>query len=97
MYKFIIIICITTVFSSCATTTRWEHPTKKLAGSYLDLLHCKQDANQSAIKSGNLQYKEFIKNEINKCMNEKYGWSKEEDSPSRYYLPFPFNLFSTYQ
>lgn len=97
MYKFIIIICITTVFSSCATTTRWEHSTKKQAGRYLDLLHCKQDANQSAIKSGNLQDKEFIKNEINKCMNEKYGWSKEEDSPFRYYLPFPFNLFSTYQ
>ena len=97
MYKFIIIICITTALSSCTTTTRWEHPTKKQTGSYLDLLHCKQDANQSAIKSGDSQNKEFIKNEINKCMNEKYGWSKEEDSPLRYYLPFPFNLFSTYQ
>ena len=64
MYKFIIIICITTALSSCATTTRWEHPTKKQTGSYLDLLHCKQGANQSAIKSGNLQDKEFIKNEI---------------------------------
>ena len=97
MYKFIIIICITTALSSCATTTHWEHPTKKQTGSYLDLLHCKQSANQSAIKSGNSHDKEFIKNEADKCMNEKYGWSKEEDSPLRYYLPFPFNLFFAYR
>jgi hypothetical protein len=97
MYKFIIIICITTALSSCATTTRWEHPTKKQTGSYLDLLHCKQGANQSAIKSGNLQDKEFIKNEIDECMNEKYGWSKEEEFPLLYYLPFPFNLFFAYR
>ena len=78
MYKFIIIICITTALSSCATTTHWEHPTKKQTGSYLDLLHCKQSANQSVIKSGNSHDKEFIKSEADKCMNEKYGWSKEK-------------------
>ena len=97
MYKFIIIICITTALSSCATTTHWEHPTKKQTGSYLDLLHCKQSANQSAIKYANSRDKEFIKSETEKCMNEKYGWSKKEDSHFRYYLPFPFNLFSAYR
>ena len=97
MNKLLIFIFITTALSSCATTTRWEHPTKKQTGSYLDLLHCKQGTNQYVMKSGHSQDKTFIKNGIDKCMNEKYGWTKEKDSPLRYYLPFPFNLFSSYQ
>lgn len=96
MNKLLIFIFITTALSSCATT-RWEHPTKKQTGSYLDLLHCKQGTNQYVIKSGHSQDKTFIKNEIDKCMNNKYGWTKEKDSPLRYYLPFPFNLFFAYQ
>ena len=96
MYKLIIIVVITTTLSSCATT-RWEHPTKKQTSSYLDLLHCKQDANQYAADSGYSQDKTLIKNETDKCMNEKYGWIKEKDYPLRYYLPFPFNLFLAYQ
>jgi hypothetical protein len=97
MYKLIIIVVITTTTLSSCATTRWEHPTKKQTSSYLDLLHCKQDASQYAADSGYSQDKTLIKNETDKCMNEKYGWIKEKDYPLRYYLPFPFNLFLAYQ
>ena len=91
MYKPILILVIAISLSSCATT-RWEHPTKKPTSSYLDLLHCKQDASQYAEESGYSQDKILIKNETDKCMNEKYGWIKEKEYPLRYYLPFPLNL-----
>ena len=87
---------ISTALSSCATT-RWEHPTKKQTSSYLDLLHCKQDARQYAVESGRPQDNILIKNETDICMNEEHGWIKEKDYPLRYYLPFPFNLFLAYQ
>ena len=91
MYKLILIVVFAISLSSCATT-RWEHPTKKPTSSYLDLLHCKQDASQYAEESEYSQDKILIKNEIDKCMNEKYGWIKEKEYPLRYYLPFPLNL-----
>lgn len=93
MFKLIIIVVITTATMSSCATTHWEHPTRKPTSSYLDLLHCKQDANQYAFKSGHSQNKTLIKNETEKCMIEKHGWIKEKDYPLRYYLPFPFNLF----
>ena len=96
MYNLIIILVIATALSSCATT-RWEHPTKKLTSSYLDQLHCKQDAGQYATNSGYSQDKTLINIKTDKCMNEKYGWIKEKDYPLHYYLPFPFNLFLAYQ
>jgi hypothetical protein len=96
MCKLILIVVITTTLSSCATT-RWEPPTKKETSSYLDLLHCKQGANQYAVESGQSQDKTLNKKETDKCMDEEYGWIKEKDYPLRYYLPFPFNLFLAYQ
>lgn len=96
MYKFILMMVIMVTLSSCATT-RWEHPTKKQTSSYLDLLHCKQSANQYVVESGYSQDKALIMKETDKCMKEKYGWIKEKDYPLRYYLPFPFNLFLAYQ
>jgi len=96
MNKFILIIIIATTLSGCATT-RWEHPTKKPASSYLDLLHCKQDAKKIAEKSGYSHDKTLIKNESENCMSKKYGWIKENDYPLRYYLPFPLNLLLAYQ
>ena len=96
MNKFILIIVFATTLSGCATT-RWEHPTKKHTSSYLDLLHCKQDAKIIAEQSGYLHDKKLIKKESDKCMSEKYGWIKEKEYPLRYYLPFPFNLFLAYQ
>ncbi len=94
MNKYILVLIIATTLSSCATT-RWEHPTKKQTSSYLDLLHCKQDANLYAVETGYSHDKIFIKSETDKCMSEKYGWVKEKDYSIRYYLPFPFNLFLT--
>ena len=96
MYKLIIIMVTIAALSSCATT-RWEHPTKKQTSSYLDLLHCKQSAKQNTVESEYSQDKVLIKEKIDKCMNEKYGWIKDKDYPLRYYLPFPFNLFLAYQ
>ena len=93
MKKYIVVIIVT--LCSCATT-QWEHPTKKPTSSYLDLLHCKQDAREHAGESGYLHDKELIKNDTDKCMSERYGWIKEKDYPLRYYLPFPFNLFLSY-
>tara|TARA_B100000686_G_scaffold57111_1_gene61307 strand:+ start:2203 stop:2481 length:279 start_codon:yes stop_codon:yes gene_type:complete len=92
MYRFILIIIIIIPLSSCATGG-WEHPTKNQSGSYLDLLHCKQEISLYM----NSQDQKLNKNEIEKCMQKKYGWIKNEESILRYYLPFPFNLLSAYQ
>jgi hypothetical protein len=93
--KFILALIIVTTLSSCATT-RWEHPTKKQTSSYLDSLHCKQDAKLYAGETGYSHDQTFIKSESDKCMIGKYGWMKKKDYPLRYYLPFPFNLLTTY-
>ena len=97
MNKFILLIVITTTLLSSCATTRWEHQTKKPTSSYLDLLHCKQDAKNAAKKLGYSHDKSLIKKHTDNCMSEKYGWIKENEYPLRYYLPFPFNLFLAYQ
>ena len=87
---------MTITLSSCAAS-RWAHPTKNQAGSYLDLLHCKQTEDPCGISDRKDQDKKFIKNEIDKCMQTRYGWIKKKENPLRYYLPFPFNLYFAYQ
>ena len=93
----VLILLVTTVALSGCSTTSWKHPSKKQTGSYLDLLHCKQEANQFAQKSGDLENITLIQQKTDKCMIEKYGWAKEKKYPIRYYLPFPFNILMAYQ
>lgn len=96
MKKIILAFIISLALSGCATTTRWEHPTKGHLSNHLDLLHCKQAAKIYADENGYSEDKEFIKDETENCMSKQYGWIKEKDYPIRYYLPFPFNLFAAY-
>tara|TARA_Y100001936_G_C16077507_1_gene675092 strand:+ start:1730 stop:2014 length:285 start_codon:yes stop_codon:yes gene_type:complete len=91
MYKLILTIILFTSLSSCATT-RWEHLTKNQAESYLDLLHCKEHSSLNIKKYKNSVKQKLIKNDIDKCMKNKYGWIKKSER-IRYYLPFPFSLF----
>ncbi len=63
MNKFILILVIAITLSGCATT-RWEHPTKKHTNSYLDLLHCKQDAKTMVL------YQSFLNGYLRKANNE---------------------------
>lgn len=94
--KFIILIFGAAILISCSTTS-WKHPVKKPTSSYLDQLHCKQEAKNSVLESGLINNNILIKKETDKCMIKKYGWIKEEKYPLLYYLPFPFNLFLAYQ
>jgi len=77
MRNLFVIVITAALVAGCADTIL-VHPTKNNADFQRDLYECETIANQRVSDMGYSGNVFMVKDETEKCMKIKYGWSRQE-------------------